>query len=191
MRVPWTARRSNRSILKEINPEYSLEGLMLRLQYFGHLMRRADSLEKTLMLGEIEGKRRRGWQRMRWLDGIMDPMDMSVHRLREMAKNREPGVLQSMGSQRVEQDLTTEQQGILQEDQALGSKHTGVNALSEARMHTRRLCSLKEPRGHSLQDCPEVGEGANITKFSGISPMQIILSTEEAVTKLGLLMQQK
>ena len=81
---------------------------MLRLQYFGHLMRRADSLEKTLMLGEIEGKRRRGWQRMRWLDGIMDPMDMSVHRLREMAKNREPGVLQSMGSQRVEQDLTTE-----------------------------------------------------------------------------------
>ena len=75
--------------------------LKLKLQYFGHLMRRADSLEKTLMLGEIEGKRRRGWQRMRWLDGIMDPMDMSVHRLREMAKNREPGVLQSMGLQRV------------------------------------------------------------------------------------------
>ena len=100
-------------------------------------------------------------------------------------------MLQSMRLQRVKHNLVTEQQGILQEDQALGSKHTGVNALSEARMHTRRLCSLKEPRGHSLQDCPEVGEGANITKFSGISPMQIILSTEEAVTKLGLLMQQK
>ena len=78
-------------------------------------------------------------------------------------------MLQSMRLQRVKHNLVTEQQGILQEDQALGSKHTGVNALSEARMHTRRLCSLKEPRGHSLQDCPEVGEGANITKFSGVS----------------------
>ena len=77
LRVPWTARRSNRSVLKEINPEYSLEGLMLKLQYFGHLMRRTDSLEKTLMLGKIEGRRRRGRQRMRWLDGITDLMDMS------------------------------------------------------------------------------------------------------------------
>ena len=79
MRVPWTTRRSNETILKEINPEYSLEGLMLKLklQYFGHLMRRADSLEKTLMLGEIEGRRRRGQQRMRWLDGITDSVDMS------------------------------------------------------------------------------------------------------------------
>ena len=78
MRVPWTARRSNQSILKEISPEYSLEGLMLKLklQYFGHLMQRADSLEKTLMLGKIEGRRRRGKQRMRWLDGIIDSMDM-------------------------------------------------------------------------------------------------------------------
>ena len=78
MRVPWTARRSNQSILKEISPKYSLEGLMLKLQYFGHLIQRADSLEKTLMLGEIEGKRRRRQQRMRWLDGITDSMDVSL-----------------------------------------------------------------------------------------------------------------
>ena len=104
LRVPWTAKRSNQSILKEISPEYSFEGLMLKLklQYFGHLLWRADSLEKTLMLGKIEGGRRRGQQRMRWLDGITGSMDMSWW------WTGRPGMLQSMGSQRVGHDWATE-----------------------------------------------------------------------------------
>ena len=109
LRVPWIARRSNQSILKEINSEYSLEGLMLKLklQYFGHLMWTAGSLEMSLMLGKIEGRRRKGHQRMRWLDGITDSMDMSLSKLWEMWRTGQPGVRQSMGSQRVGHDWMT------------------------------------------------------------------------------------
>ena len=101
MRVPCTVWRANQSILKEINPEYSLEGLMLKFQYFDHLMQRADSLEKTLTLGKIESRRRRGQQRMRWLDGILDSVDMSLSKFWEIVKNREAWCLQPMGLQRV------------------------------------------------------------------------------------------
>ena len=110
LRVPWTARRSNQSNLRETSPEYSLEGLMLKLKLksFGHLMRRADSLEKPLMLGKIEGGRRRGLQRMRWLDGITDSMNMSLSNFGSWWWTGKPGMLQSMESQRVRHDRTTE-----------------------------------------------------------------------------------
>ena len=108
LKVPWTAKRSNQSILKEISPEYSLEGLMLKLklQYFGHLMRRADSFEKTLMLGKIEGRRRRGWQSMRWLDGITNLMDMGLGELRELVMNEQGGLACCSSWGRKESDTT-------------------------------------------------------------------------------------
>ena len=109
-RVPWTARRSSQSILQETNPEYSLEGLMLKLQYSDHPMRRADSLEKTLMLGETEGRTRRRGQRMRWLDGITHSMDMNLSKLREMVQDREGQARCSPWCRRVRYDLVTEQQ---------------------------------------------------------------------------------
>ena len=110
LRVPWTARRSNQPILKEISPGISLEGMMLKLklQYFGHLMRRVDSLEKTLMLGGIEGRRRRGRQRMRWLDGITDSMDVSLSNSRSWWWTGRPGVVRFMGSQGIRHDWATE-----------------------------------------------------------------------------------
>ena len=110
LRVPWIAKRSNRTILKEINPEYSLEGLMLKLkhQYFSYLMWRTDSLEKTLMLGKIEGGRRRRWQRMRWLNGITDSMDMSLSNLGSWWWTKRPNMLQSKEFQRVRHDWVTE-----------------------------------------------------------------------------------
>ena len=120
-RVPWTVRRSNQSILKEMNPEYSLEGLMLKLklQHLGHLMQKANSLEKTLMLGKVEVRRRWGQQRTRWLNGITDSMDMNLSKLQDMVKNRQTWMLQSMELQRIGHDWVTQQQQQQQQQHLL------------------------------------------------------------------------
>ena len=149
LRVPWTARRSNQSILKKISPEYSLEGLMLKLkfQYFGHLLQRSDSLEKTLMLGKIEGRRSRRWQRMRWLGGVTDSMDMDLSKLREIVKDRKPGVLQSMWCCRGS-DVTEQQQ---RSSLIFTVRITLISAV--ALWRRREVClgfsvSLRSPLGH-------------------------------------------
>ena len=144
LRVLWTVRRSNQSILKEINLEYSVEGLILRLkfQYFGHLMWRADSLEETLMLGKIEVRRIRGWQRMRWLDGITDSMDMSWVSSGRWWRTGKPGVLQSMGSQRTGHDRLTTKAATL--------KGTCLRAENKWYLFTTSIPSQPALKGETL-----------------------------------------
>ena len=160
LRVPWTTRRSNQSSLKEISPKYSLEGLMLKLklQYFGHLMRRNDSLEKTLMLGKIEGRRKRGWHRMRWLDVISDSMVMSLSKLQERWWKGRPGVLQSMGSQsqiQLSAELTDWEVSEGEDRQRYSYKQSLDNDWSSLVAQTVKNLQCKRPRfrspGYPLQ----------------------------------------
>ena len=180
LRVPWTARRSNQSILKEISPGCSLKGLMvkLKLQYFGHLMRRADSFEKTLMLGKSVGGRRRVWQKMRWLDGITDSVDMSLSNLQEWWWTGRPGMLQSMGSQKVAHNWATELNLLEPKGhQTVSGTWAHIPAKEQWLLSSPGKVEAKWPQEGPTLPCSTVvplGSGSQIAFFRSLSAFTVI-----------------